>query len=54
MTPPSLLIQYDPATWTPTTIFYNGETDTETAKFQEITARMLENIERSKRSEDEN
>ncbi len=46
MNPPSLLIQYDPTTWTPTAVLLNGETDLETAKLREITARMLRNIER--------
>ena len=52
--PPSLLIQYDPTTWKPTAIFYNGATDTETALLQEVIAPMLRNIESPKRPEDEN
>ncbi len=44
-TPPSLLIQFDPDTWTPT-VFINGETDEETAKLQEIADKMLRSIER--------
>ena len=45
-TPPSLLIQYDPATWKPTAVLLNGETDIETAKLQEMVDRMLRNVER--------
>jgi hypothetical protein len=41
---PSILIQFDPATWTPTTIFYNGATDTETAKLREIADMMVKGL----------
>lgn len=41
MIEPTILIQFNPETWTPTAIFYNGATDTETARMREIADMML-------------
>lgn len=38
---PTILVQFDPKTLAPTSIFYNGVTDTETARLREIVDRML-------------
>ena len=51
MNSPSLLIQFD-EDWTPT-VFINGQTDTETAKIQEIADRMLANFERPEKPDHE-
>lgn len=48
MKSPSLLIQFDPTTWAPTKILFNGETDQLTAKLQEIADRMIEAIREDK------
>jgi hypothetical protein len=40
-TEPTILFQFDREAWTPTVIFYNGATDTETARLQEIADMML-------------
>jgi hypothetical protein len=53
MNSPSLLIQFDPNTWTPAAIFPNGQTDQETARLQVIADKMLKNIESPERSENE-
>ena len=44
MNSPTLLIQFDAVTWTPTVILLNGETDQQTAKLQEMVDRMVEAI----------
>ncbi|MEI6314841.1 MAG: hypothetical protein WCO89_08230 [Syntrophus sp. (in: bacteria)] len=41
MTEPNIMAQFDRETWAPTAIFYNGATDTETAKLKEIVDMML-------------
>lgn len=41
MTEPTILIQFNPETLTPTAIFYNGVTETQTAKLREIANMML-------------
>jgi len=41
MTDPTTLIQFDRETLTPAAIFYNGVTDTETAKLRGIVDVML-------------
>lgn len=41
MTEPTILIHFNPETWTPAAIFYNGATDLETAKLRKIADMML-------------
>jgi hypothetical protein len=41
MSEPTILIQFNPETWTPLMIFYNGATDEETSKLKEIVITML-------------
>lgn len=38
---PSLLIQFDGEKLTPSAVFFNGRTDEETAKLQEIAGKMM-------------
>lgn len=47
---PSILIQFDPQTWTPT-VFINGQTDRETAKLREIADRMIEAVKEKRTDE---
>jgi hypothetical protein len=44
MTEPTILIQFDPETWMPTAIFYNGMTDKQTDTLREIADRMIGTI----------
>lgn len=41
MAEPAILIQFDRETFTPKSIFYNGATDKETARLQDVADMML-------------